>query len=192
VELVVNSDVPQYYWDTCIFVAHINEDRSAYGGHIDDIRQFVDEAKEGKCKIHYSPITIAEFDRQKIKTAQYGTFSDFLRDFKGAFMPVAPDPNVMAVAAELRSLEYRKNTGKRYMHTPDAIHLASALALTEAYGLAKLEAFHTFDNGSNSNGVPLLSYPEWCETCSNDPLAQKIINMNRSKPLHPEKKLPGT
>ena len=126
-----------------------------------------------------------------MKNAKYGDFSSFIRDFKGAVVPVAPDPNVMAVASELRSLRYTKTNGRRLLQTPDAIHLASALALVETYGIT-LDALHTFDDGKNSNDLPLLSYHTWCEACENDPLAQKVIALNRAKPAHPNKKLPGT
>lgn len=187
----MSDNVPQYYWDSCVFIAYLNEDRASYGDVIDDLKQFIDEARNGKCRIHYSPISIAEITRRKLRNPQYNDISAFLRDLKSQCIPVAPDPNVMAVAAELRNLNYTKTGGKRELHTPDAIHLASALALTETYRI-NLGAFHTFDNGSNSNGLPLLSYEQWCENCGNDPLAQKIIKMNRCKPLHPEKKIPGT
>lgn len=133
----MSDTVPQYYWDSCVFIAHLNDDRAAYGPLIDDVNQFIDEAKDGKCRIHYSTITIAEINRQKLKKSPYGDFSAFLRDFKGALVPVAPDPNVMAVAAELRSLEYEKTGGKRRLQTPDAIHLASALALVETSATSK-------------------------------------------------------
>ena len=187
----MTDGIPQYYWDSCVFIAYLNEDRVAYGSTIDHLKQLVDEARSGACRLHYSPITIAEINKQKLKTAKYGDFSSFLRDFKGAVVPVTPDPNVMAVAAELRSLEYTKTGGTRKLATPDAIHLASALALVDTYRIT-LDAFHTFDDGKNSNDLPLLSYDQWCEKCASDPLAQRVIKMSRCKPLHPTPKLPGT
>lgn len=187
---------PQYYWDSCVFIAMLNDDRTAYGDIIDDLNQFATEAKSGAHVIHCSTITIAEITKKNMKPGAYPDFSAFLRDFRGAVVPIAPDPNIMAVASELRSLIYTKTSGERKLHTPDAIHLASALALVESYGIGELTAFHTFDDGKargpDGKGVPLLSFETWCEACAGDPLAQKIIKMKRMKPLHPTKKLPGT
>lgn len=98
----------------------------------------------------------------------------------------------MRTASELRSLVYKKSNGERKLSTPDAIHLASALTLDEVYGVG-IEAFHTFDNGKSRDhdgkGVPMLTFETWCTECANDPLAQKVINLNRSKPNHPNKQL---
>ena len=96
----------------------------------------------------------------------------------------------MRLASELRSVIYTKTGGERRLHTPDAIHLASALALTETYGV-ELEAFHTFDSGKRRDpegkGVPLLGFETWCEQCKTDPVARRVIEMSRTKPVHPEK-----
>lgn len=179
--------VPQFYWDTCVFIAHLNDDRVAYGATVDDIGQFLREAKDGKCQIHCSAITIAEVTKDKIRSGKW-QFAEFLRDYRDAVIPVLPDAQVMAVAAELRSLTYTKTGGKRKLDTPDAIHLASALVLTDVYGVA-LDAFHTFDNGGKRGfegpGVPLLTYETWCEQCQNDPLAKKVMAMKRERPDHP-------
>lgn len=102
----------------------------------------------------------------------------------------------MALAAELRGLTYTKNRGERNLATPDVIHLASAIALVESYGVSPLTSFHTFDNGKGKSidgkSVPLLSFETWCEACDNDPIAQRVIKMKRTKPFHPAKNLPGT
>lgn len=187
------ENIPQFYWDTCIFIAHLNDDRGAYGSTIDDIGQFLDEAKVGKCRIHCSTLTIAEITKHNMKPGEHRSFSSFLADFRGAVIPLAPDPNIMALASELRSLTYTKTGGVRKLHTPDAIHLASAIALVETYGIGQLDAFHTFDNGKTRGlegpGTPLLTFETWCESCADDPLARKIIDMKRCHPLHPEKKI---
>jgi hypothetical protein len=68
----------------------------------------------------------------------------------------------------LRSLTYTKTGGVRKLHTPDAIHLASAPALVESYGIGELEAFHTFDGGKSRGidgpGTPLLGFETWYES----------------------------
>lgn len=183
---------PHYYWDTCVFIAHLNEDRAAYGPLIDDIKQFLSEAQSGKCFIYCSTITIAEITRANAAKSTHDSFLSFLDDFKSAVIPISPDPNVMALASELRSLTYVKTGGERKLLTPDAIHLASAVTLVDVYGV-KLEAFHTFDSGKGRSiegkGTPLLTFETWCGECKDDPIAQKVIGMDRCHPSHPNKGL---
>lgn len=186
----MTTAIKQFYWDTCVFIAHLADERDAYGGLIDDIRQFLDEAARGECLIHCSTITIAEITRANCKGGQ--DFDEFVQLFGGGIVPLSPDPNTMRLASELRSLIYTKTGGQRRLHTADAIHLASALTLMEAYGVS-LDAFHTFDAGKRRDpegkGVPLLGFDLWCEQCKDDPLAQRIINMTRAHPLHPAKEM---
>lgn len=185
------DEIPQYYWDTCVFIAYLNEDRDAYGDLVDDIGQFLLDAKEKKAVIHCSTITIAEITKGNIKGTRNSSFLEFLNEFSAAVVPISPDPNVMALASELRSLTYTKTGGTRKLYTPDAIHLASALTLIDTYGVP-LTAFHTFDNGKSRGaegpGTPLLTFETWCESCADDPLAQKVIALNRSHPVHPDKR----
>ncbi len=186
----MTAEIPNYYWDTCVFIAHLNDDKAAYGDLVDDINQFLNEAAIGECVIHCSTITIAEITRSHLKKAD--KFESFMKAFHGTVVPLSPDPNLMALASELRSLTYTKSNGTRKLQTPDAIHLASALTLIDVYGVP-LTAFHTFDNGKSKGpdgpGTPLLSFETWCEKCKDDPLAKKVIELNRCKPEHPNKKM---
>ena len=178
------------YWDTCVFIAYLADDRDAFGGLIDDIGQFLEESELGEAIIYCSTITIAEITRHNCKIA--GDFDTFLEQWGGGIVPISPDPNTMRVASELRSAIYLKTGGERKLHTPDAIHLATALTLIDGYGVA-LEEFHTFDQGKSrgpdGKGVPLLGYETWCEQCAGDPLVKRIIDMKRCVPQHPAKKL---
>lgn len=186
----MTEGVKQYYWDTCVFIAHLADEREAHGEVIEDIGQFLEESARGECIIHCSTITIAEITRANIKGGH--DFDEFRALWGGGIVPVSPDPNTMHLASELRSLIYTKTGGQRRLHTTDAIHLASALTLIDVYGVP-LEAFHTFDAGGKRDpegkGVPLLGYQDWCEQCEDDPLARRIIDMVRTKPLHPNRRL---
>jgi predicted nucleic acid-binding protein len=181
------------YWDTCIFVAFLNNNKAAYGHYIDHIGHFLDDAKDGACTIYTSAITIAEITQKHLVNSSYGNFSDFLADFGGAIRQVSADPNVMMLASAIRGLTYAKSGGTREVGTPDAIHLASALVLQSNYGV-RITSFHTFDDGKSSGlrgkSVPLLSYETWCESCASDPIAQRVIALTRSRPDHPTPKLP--
>ena len=184
--------VRHLYWDTCVFIAHLQNEHATYGKAVDDIAQFLLEAGQNECQIYTSTITIAEIPRRRMRSSGYGTFVDFLNDFAGAVIQITADPPIMAMAAELHGHQYSKTGGKRTLGTPDAIHLASAIALQETYGV-KLESFHTFDNGGQrgigGKSTPLLDFHDWCEGISQDALVQKVIALPRSKPLHPEPRM---
>jgi predicted nucleic acid-binding protein len=183
----VSADAPQYYWDSCVFIVFLKNERDAYGQHIDHIAQFLDEAKAGHCRIYCSTITLAEITPDKLIDASVGTFGEFLADFKSVVIPVSPDVNMMTTAGHLRSMTYTKTNGARRLLTPDAIHLATALGLESAYQV-KVDTFHTFDGGRNSNAVPLIGYEMWCEACADDEVVKRVIALKREAPTHPEPK----
>lgn len=182
------------YWDTNIFVAYLNDERAAYGTYIDHIGQYLEEAKDGKCVVYTSALTIAEVPKRRLVRSNYGSFTEFLNDYEGIVVQVAADPPIMRVAAEIKNLRYQKSGGVREVGTPDAIHLASALALGDTYGVS-LTAFHNFDSGkgkgTEGRAVPLLSYEDWCGGCSNDPVAKRVIALRRMRPDHPNPRLFG-
>lgn len=188
------ASVQHFYWDTCVFVAHLNDERLQYGRCIEHIAQYLDEARtEGSCRIYTSTLTIAEIPKSRLtRAAAFATFMDFLRDYRDAITQVAPDPNIMELAADLHGMKYTKTNGRRKLETPDAIHLATAIFLQRVYGVT-LDAFHTFDNGSqrgiNGRAVPLLTYETWCEQCSNEPAVKEAIKLNRIRPEHPTPRL---
>ena len=185
------TSIPAYYWDTCVFIAHLAADQGAYGDHLSDINQFLDEASRGDCVIHCSTITIAEITRHN--AGSQVNYADFEALWGGGIVPLSPDPNTMRTASELRSITYTKTGGERKMDTADAIHLASAMTLSETYGV-QLAGFHTFDRGKKrgldgGKGVPLIDIASWLPDAQNDPLAQRLIDLAPSLPEHPSKKL---
>ncbi|WP_448954842.1 type II toxin-antitoxin system VapC family toxin [Labrys neptuniae] len=185
----MSGALSHYYWDSCVFIAFLNDEQATHGSSmIDQIGQHLDEAKAGKCKIYCSSITVAEINNGHLKKSAFGTFPEFLATLKSSVVQVSPDPNIMAVAGQLRSLPYTKGNGQRSLGTPDAIHLATALALIETFKVP-LDAFHTFDSGKSKGpdgrNVGLLNYHEWCQGLEADALAQRVVSMKRSKPEHP-------
>ncbi|WP_156467619.1 MULTISPECIES: PIN domain-containing protein [unclassified Methylobacterium] len=181
------------YWDTCVFTAYLNNEVDAYGNYISHIGQYLDEAVDGKCKIYCSSITLAEITRGNLNTSKYQKFEDFLDEYSAAVVQVTPDPVIMSLAGDLRSLQYEKTGGKRKLLTPDAIHIASALVIQDVYKVP-IKALHTFDAG-NSKGpegrsLPILLAETWCDAIADDPIAQRLINLPRCKPEHPMPKFP--
>jgi predicted nucleic acid-binding protein len=186
------TEITHYYWDACVFLAYLNKEAS-YGIHIDHIDQFLDDAKAGHCRLYTSTITLAEITKLNLKSPEYGNFSEFLVNFRSVIVPVDPNPQAMLKASHLRGMIYTKTTGKRKLATPDAIHIATAMALGDTFGVT-LDAFHTFDAGAGKGGpdgpgLPILGYEEWCEQCSDDETVKRVIAMKRVKPTHPAPRL---
>jgi len=175
-----------------VFIAYLNDERASYGATIDHIEQYLEEAKLGQCRIYCSTITIAEITDGYMTKSSFGTFSEFLRDYSSAVVQVTPDPVVMGLASQIRSVQYQRGNGKRKLATPDAIHLASAVCLRDIYKVP-LTAFHTFDNGKgkgpDGKSVPLLDYDLWCEGVEHEPTAQKVLSLSRVRPEHPTPRL---
>ena len=182
--------MPAYYWDSCIFIAHFNNERSTHNHLIDHIKQFLDESQAGKCHIYSSSITIAEITERTLRTVAVGTFRDFLKDFQSSIILIDPDPNTMTIASHLRSQVYVQPGAKsRHLGTPDAIHLATAINLKEIYDV-ELDGFHTFDAGKSrgvdgGKGMPLIGFQNWTENCQSDRWVKKVVALNRSRPEHP-------
>ncbi len=186
---------PQLYWDTCVFFAFLNNETEKYAHLIDHIEQFLEEAKQGACTIYTSAVTIAEVPAVKLSHNEYGSFNDFLEDYRGAIIQVGADPNIMMLASEIKGITHTKGpTGRREVGTLDAIHLASALTLSADYGVP-ITAFHTFDTGKSKTieggrAMPLLGYETWCEGQESHPIVSRIIALNRCKPEHDNPRFP--
>jgi predicted nucleic acid-binding protein len=190
------SPSSELFWDSCVFTAFLRDERDAYD--VDSIAQYLNEAREGKHRIYTSSLVFAEILPSSLTKPGIGSFQDFVDDFQGAIVVVEASPNVMQLAGRLRDLPYRKtNSRGRRLATPDAIILASCVYLGEALGV-RVSAFHTFDDGNTrgpeGRSVPLLSYHEWCEgfTEEQTKVAKPVLDLNRTRPIHPTPKLPGT
>lgn len=182
---------PNLFWDSCVFAAFLRDETHAYD--IDSIEQYLAEAKEGKFLIYSSTMSSAEVLPSHLKKSAVGSFEDFLEDFKGAIIPIDPNPNIMTLSGLLRDLPYKKgDSTKRRLGTPDAVMLATAIHLRDAHGIA-ITAFHTFDKGrkkdlEGNNSIPIIGYETWCEgfTPIQTAIAQKVIDLHRIEPVHPE------
>lgn len=188
---------PQHlFWDSCVFSAWLRDERHAYD--VDSIAQYLREAKAGEFVIHTSMMASAEVLPSQIKQSGFGTFEEFLEDFTGAVVAIAPDQNVMALSGRLRDLPYKKgDSKKRRLTSADAVMLASAVHLRDAWGVP-LVKFHTFDGGGKKdlegkNTIPMLGYETWCEDFDDvqKAVAGRVISLDRCKPLHPTPTFPG-
>ncbi len=181
--------ISNLFWDSNVFIAFLNDEKEIYD--IPSIEQYLEDARQGKCKIYTSSIVFTEVTPKKLVKSEYGTFNDFIADFRGQVITIGNDPIIGSLAGELKDLPYKKsNSTKRILTTGDAIMLATALELESSYGV-ELDIFHTFDNGGGprspegGKAIPMLTYQDWCEGIESDPLAARVIEMDRRKPIHP-------
>jgi predicted nucleic acid-binding protein len=178
-----------YFWDSGVFIAYLCDQKDIYD--VLSISRYLDDAKAGDARIYTSTLASAEVLPSHLVKA--GTFEEFLEDFQGAVVTIDATPNVMRLAGRLRDLPYRKGQHThRRLGTPDSILLATALHVQEDYGV-KLDAFHTFDGGGKKDedgnrSIPILGYEGWCDGLDADqmPFAQRVIDLPRCKPVHPE------
>lgn len=188
---MATSKAPNYFWDSCCFIAYLNDERHAY--NIDDLEQYLDEAREGKSTIYTSTLVLAEVRPSFMKSHRAGSFSEFMDDFGGSIVLLDATPNIMQWAGYIRDLPYSKaNSNKRQLSTPDAIMLATCVHLEDDLGV-KVDGFHTYDKGKrrgiDGKGIPLLTYEEWCVGFSENDFAARAIRLNRGEPKHPEPRL---
>jgi predicted nucleic acid-binding protein len=184
---VVSKKCDNLFWDSCVFIAFLNNESSAYD--INSIEQYLSEARSGLCRIYSSTVALAEVRPSFLVRKSIGSFSEFVDDLGGAVVLIDPNPNLMDLSGRLRDLSYQKsNSKKRTLATPDAIMLATAVHLEDDLSV-ELTHFHTFDKGrkrgDEGKSVPLLTYEEWCEGLENDELAQRVIALPRCAPIHP-------
>jgi len=179
------------FWDSCVFSAFLYDEKDTYD--LAPIEQYLAEAKAGKHKIYTSSVVFAEVATSKIKHKKLGTMGDLIRDFTGSVIVIDPSVNVMQLSGRLRDIRYKKGqSDKRVLSTGDAVMLATALHLEDAYNV-KVDVFHTYDN-AKKKFVPILSFQDWCEGLMGDQAkcAKRVCDLRRSKPIHSSPRLPGT
>lgn len=117
------------YWDTCVFYCYLT---GVPAPMLAEVIELINDARDGRVKIHCSTITFAEIRQSALKQKGYESIQEFFSDFKGAFYPVDPNPNIMIRAGELKSVHPINPSDanpptQRVIGTPDAIHLMTCL-----------------------------------------------------------------
>ncbi|MBI1813752.1 MAG: type II toxin-antitoxin system VapC family toxin [Deltaproteobacteria bacterium] len=119
------------YWDSCIFIAWLKDEHRANPLDMDGIAYLVDEWDAGRLVIATSTITRIEVLDSRLMSEQAAQFQACLRR-----STIRVDGVTSAVADLAHQIRDHYPTPR--ITTPDAIHLATAIAIP-------CETFFTFD-----------------------------------------------
>jgi hypothetical protein len=188
-----------FLWDSCVIYRWFNGLDADYADHIE---KFLEEAAAKQTELFLSTITLAE-----IRPSNMGhsglTPVQLLASMSKSFQLIDTSPDIMSFAGYLRDRKYRQVDGpddraaSRDLSLGDAIHLATAVVLKEEFGVQGLK-LHTFDQGRKREGetgkrtVPIDGFQNWCRDLNEDEEVQKVIEIPRTKPVHPQCPLPKT
>lgn len=186
-----------YLWDTCIVYRWFNGVPPEY---VDHIQKFLEDIASKNCEVYISTVTLAEISPKKMgKTGL--TPTQVITSMSKSFIQVDTSPDIMSLAGHLRDQTYRHVDGpdekapSRLLSLGDSIHLATGIALREEFGVQNL-TLHSFDEGKRRDGetgkktVPIVGFHNWCRDCEDDEEIQKAIAIPKSKPVHPQCKIP--
>jgi len=184
-------------WDTCVFMKYVvgaSDDPMT-----DHINAHVADARRGESQIFYSTIVHSEWVRNSLGEDAPDNFDGFLDDLSAAFTPVTVDVNIARMAGELRAVQpvnHQGNTSAkpRILQTPDAIQIATALYVRDAYGFADIE-LHSFDMGRGKTPegrpVPIVGFEKWYPADLRNDTIKAACDLKKSKPAHPNPGFPG-
>jgi len=145
---------PKYYWDSCVFIAHLKKERDKYPVEVPIIEKLMASNSIADNAVIGSQLVRIEVLEWELTAPAKKSFDAFYSQGDNLIWDV--DGRVATIAREIRDY-YKENpimVGKgeqknpRGIKTPDAIHLATAI-------LHKVDVFHTLDNGGQ-DGFSLL------------------------------------
>lgn len=186
-------------WDTCVVYRWFNGIPREY---LDHIEKYLEESDIGKREIYISTITLAEIRPSAVGKTGLSP-NQVLSAMNKSFVLVDPTPDIMSLAGHLRDQKFRHTSmpdskaAHRTLSLGDSVHLSTAVALREEFGVQGL-SLHSFDQGKSKDAetgkktVPIVGFESWCRDCSDDEEIQKVINLPRKKPEHPLCPLPKT
>jgi predicted nucleic acid-binding protein len=142
----VAGDNPLHYWDTCLFLAWINDEQRK-SGEMDGVREVIERHKRREVRLMTSVLTFVEALESKLPVGMKNLFEGLLKRVER----IGIDSKCASLAHDLRNyytIQAHENAGKM-LSTPDAIHLATAI-------LYRADEFHTFDNDGDARTLGLL------------------------------------
>jgi hypothetical protein len=131
-----------------------------------------------------------------LRQGRRGSLGEFFAELGRAFVPVDPNPNILAAAGALRDVEAvnpsdPKARNSRCVGTADAIHLTTCLYIRDVMGDHDI-VFHTLDEGKGKSWegkcVPLLGFEKWYPPELRNGVVGDVCSLPRTKPQHPQLK----
>lgn len=140
------GDNPLYYWDTCLFLAWINDEQRK-SGEMDGVREVIQRAKRREVRLLTSVLTSVEVLDARLPVGLDALFYGLMKRINRVGM----DSKCAGLAHDLRNYYVSKSAehGGKTLSMPDAIHLATAI-------LYCADEFQTFDHDGSSKFLGLL------------------------------------
>jgi len=178
------------FWDSCVFIRYLTRTPPQY---LDDIENLITDAQARRRKIYFSTLALTEIRPRFLRQHGFGSIHEFFDDWRLAFIPVDPTPNVYIAAGELRDVDSTNPSDatapRRMLGTPDSIHLATCLHARDTLGITDI-VFHTFDDGKGKNWegrcAPLLSFERWYPPNTRTGLVEDVCSLPRRVPAYPK------
>lgn len=140
------GDSPLYYWDTCLFLAWLNDEQRPTG-EMDGVREFIVRCKRREVRVMTSTLTAVEVLACKMPVGFGHLFTGLMKRVSR----VGVCTKVASLAHDLR--DYYTSRPNEYdgksLTVPDAIHLATAI-------MYRANEFHTFDNDGSRKSLGLI------------------------------------
>jgi predicted nucleic acid-binding protein len=118
------------YWDTCIFLAFLQNENHR-PGELDYIKEQAQKFDLGALTIVTSSITVVELLEARLTADVRSTWKQMIR--RSNFQFVEAGQSICELAALIRN--YYKSNEKFWPTTPDALHVASAIAAQTSIGI---------------------------------------------------------
>lgn len=132
----MRSGKPVYYWDTCIFLAWI-QDEKRESGEMEGLSEIVSMVDAEECLILTSVNTRIEVLNSSLTQDGQEKFNGLFQHPSFTFADVSLP--ISEVASQIRDFYKRQTPQSMSVKVPDAIHLGTAIIYRE------VDQFHTFD-----------------------------------------------
>jgi predicted nucleic acid-binding protein len=137
---------PLYYWDTCLFLAWI-QDEQRPSGEMAGVREIIARAKRREVLIMTSVLTTTEALQSKIPAGVETLFTSLMQRVERKSI----DIKIARLAHDLRDYYVNRSAQSdgKTLSTPDALHVATAI-------MYRADELHTFDGNGSRKSLGLL------------------------------------
>lgn len=136
------------YWDNTCWIAWLNGEGTDKwpADVIQGMKDVITEVEAGQAILFTSAITRTELPQNRLSPDQRKSFDQLMR--RSNVREVNADPRVASLAGDIRE-HHKQQKPSRKIHTPDAIHLATAI-------LFEADEFQTMDGLQKDGSVRKL------------------------------------